>query len=62
MAPDLAGRVDADDIVQSVFRTFFRRVAKGDYEVPDGEELWKLFLVIALNKVRTGRRSTSRQA
>jgi RNA polymerase sigma-70 factor (ECF subfamily) len=52
-APDLAPRLDADDIVQSVFRTFFRRVAKGDYEVPDGEELWKLFLVIALNKIRT---------
>lgn len=51
-APDLAPRVDADDIVQSVFRTFFRRVALGNYDVPDGEELWKLFLVIGLNKIR----------
>lgn len=49
---DLAQRIDPDDIVQSVFRTFFRRAAAGEYDVPDGDELWKLFLVIALNKVR----------
>ncbi len=51
-SPDLQRRVDPDDIVQSVFRTFFRRAAKGDYDLPDGDELWKLFLVIGLNKVR----------
>jgi RNA polymerase sigma-70 factor (ECF subfamily) len=51
-SPDLARRVDPDDVVQSVFRTFFRRAARGEYEVPAGEELWKLFLVIALNKIR----------
>lgn len=49
---DLSSRVDAEDIVQSVFRTFFRRVSDGHYLVPEGEELWKLLLVIALNKVR----------
>jgi RNA polymerase sigma-70 factor (ECF subfamily) len=49
---DLARCIDADDIVQSVFGSFFRRVSSGCYDVPDGEELWKLFLVIALNKIR----------
>jgi RNA polymerase sigma-70 factor (ECF subfamily) len=49
---DLARRVDPEDIVQSVFRTFFRRAAQGHYTVPEGEEMWKLLLVIALNKVR----------
>ena len=48
----LRPRVDPEDIVQSVFRTFFRRAARGEYHVPEGEELWKLFLVIALNKIR----------
>src|SRR5687768_8549317 len=48
----LAKRVAPEDIVQSVFRTFFRRVSRDCYDVPDGEELWKLFLVIALNKIR----------
>lgn len=52
-SPDLASRVDSEDIVQSVFRTFFRRVQKGEYDVPDGEELWKLFLVIGLNKIQS---------
>jgi RNA polymerase sigma-70 factor (ECF subfamily) len=53
VAPDLAPRVDPEDIVQSVFRTFFRRAAGGQYDVPEGEELWKLFLVIALHKIRS---------
>jgi RNA polymerase sigma-70 factor (ECF subfamily) len=51
-SPDLARRFDADDIVQSVFGSFFRGASKGLYDVPAGEELWKLFLVIALNKIR----------
>jgi RNA polymerase sigma-70 factor (ECF subfamily) len=50
---DLAPRVSPEDIVQSVFRTFFRRVARGQYDVPEGEELWQLFLVIALHKIRS---------
>jgi RNA polymerase sigma-70 factor (ECF subfamily) len=52
MATDLGVRFDADDVVQSVFRTFFRRVQAGCYNLPDGEELWRLLLVLALNKVR----------
>ncbi len=48
----LAHRLDAEDIVQSVFRTFFRGVKQGFYDVPAGEDLWKLLLVIALNKIR----------
>jgi RNA polymerase sigma-70 factor (ECF subfamily) len=52
-APGLAARVDPEDIVQSVFRTFFRRAAGGQYDVPQGEEIWKLLLVIALHKIRS---------
>jgi RNA polymerase sigma-70 factor, ECF subfamily len=51
-APDLAGRVDDDDIIQSVFGSFFRGVIRGAYDVPAGEELWNLLLVITLNKIR----------
>lgn len=49
---DLTSRVDAEEIVQSVFRTFFRRVSEGYYHAPSGEDLWKLLMVIALNKIR----------
>jgi RNA polymerase sigma-70 factor (ECF subfamily) len=50
---DVATRVDPEDIVQSVFRTFFRRAATGAYDIPEGDQLWKLLLVISLNKVRS---------
>ncbi len=50
---DLKRRVDAEEMVQSVFRTFFRRAADGQYEIPEGDELWKLLLVIGLNKIRS---------
>jgi RNA polymerase sigma-70 factor, ECF subfamily len=45
--------VDAEDMIQSVFRTFFRRAADGQYDIPEGEELWRLLLVIGLNKIRS---------
>lgn len=48
----LAQRLDPDDIVQSVFFRFFSAAERGDYEVPDQEELWGLLFVIALNKIR----------
>src|SRR5260370_6636648 len=48
----LGTRCDADDIVQSVFRRFFQRARQGNYQVPASEELWNLFLVIALNRLR----------
>jgi len=51
-SPELARCVDADEIVQSVFGSFFRGARNGYYDVPVGDELWKLFLVIALNKIR----------
>jgi RNA polymerase sigma-70 factor (ECF subfamily) len=48
----LGTRCDAEDIVQSVFRRFFQRASQGNYEVPESDELWNLFLVIALNRLR----------
>jgi RNA polymerase sigma factor (sigma-70 family) len=51
-SPALARRVEAEEIVQSVFGSFFRGAQQGYYDVPAGEQLWKLFLVITLNKIR----------
>jgi RNA polymerase sigma-70 factor (ECF subfamily) len=53
LSADLAGRVDPDDIVQSVFRRFFQAAAREDYDAPAGEDLWDLLLVITLNRVRS---------
>ena len=51
-SPALAQCLEAEDIVQSVFRSFFRRAQQGCYDVPSDGELWKLFMVITLNKIR----------
>jgi RNA polymerase sigma-70 factor (ECF subfamily) len=49
----LSRRLDADDIVQSVFRRFFHAARQGRYALPSGEELWDLLLVITLNRLRS---------
>ncbi|MDX1963435.1 MAG: sigma-70 family RNA polymerase sigma factor [Pirellulales bacterium] len=46
-------RIDAEDIVQSVFRRFFASVDRGNYDLPRGADLWSLLMVIALNRVRS---------
>jgi RNA polymerase sigma-70 factor, ECF subfamily len=65
---DLANRFDSEDVIQSVFRSFFERARNGLYDVPTGGDLWPLLLVIALQKVRAygthhraGRRDVRRE-
>lgn len=48
----LGRRIDAEDVVQSAYRSFFLRMEQGEYELGSGSELWKLLLTIMLNKVR----------
>src|SRR5256885_2097714 len=56
----LAGRLDGEDVVQSVFRTFFRRSAAGEFQVDASDQLWRLLLTITLRKVRAkARRETA---
>jgi len=56
----LGGRVqrreDADDVVQSVFRTFFRRAAHGEYSVQHSGALWQLLMHITQRKICRVRR------
>ena len=51
-SPGLARRAGVEDIVQSAFGSFFRRIRRGSYDIPDGDDLWKLLLVITLHKIR----------
>jgi RNA polymerase sigma-70 factor, ECF subfamily len=53
LSPALTSRVDPEDIVQSVFRRFFQAARRGQYDAPAAADLWDLFLVITLNKVRS---------
>ncbi len=52
ISPALSARVDPEDVVQSVFCDFFQGAAEGRYDVPEGEEIWKLLLVMTMNKIR----------
>ncbi len=49
----MASRVDGEDIVQSVFRTFFRRGRKGEFKIDGSGGLWRLLVKITLAKVRS---------
>lgn len=44
-------REDPEDVVQSVFRTFFRRAGQGQYEWNHDGALWQLLKQIARHKV-----------
>lgn len=46
----MASRVDPEDIVQSVFRTFFGRVKKGQFRIADQDDLCKLLVRITVHK------------
>jgi RNA polymerase sigma-70 factor (ECF subfamily) len=48
----IAGRVDAEDVVQSVFRTFFRRCARGEFQIDSSGQIWRLLVTLTLCKVR----------
>jgi len=57
----LKRRVGAEDVVQSVCRTFFRRAGGGEFKLPDSESLWRLLCAITLTKVREQARFHLRQ-
>ena len=43
-------KMDADDVVQSVFRSFFVRQLKGEFQLEDWDSLWSLLTVLTLRK------------
>ena len=46
----LQAKVSADDVVQSVFRTFFRHAANHEFDLRDESALWALLAEFALRK------------
>jgi RNA polymerase sigma-70 factor (ECF subfamily) len=57
----LAARLDGEDVVQSVFRTFFRRSAAGEFRIDSSDELWRLLVQITVRKARAlGRHHTAK--
>jgi RNA polymerase sigma factor (sigma-70 family) len=60
ISTDLAARFDPDDVLQSVFRSFFRKAGDGTYDAPESGELWGLLALMTIHKVR--RRSAHHRA
>jgi RNA polymerase sigma factor (sigma-70 family) len=61
LSPKLQARVGAEDVAQSVCRTFLRRARIGEFTLPDSAALWRVLCVITLNKVREQARYHRRQ-
>lgn len=48
----LAARIEAEDVVQSVFRTFFAHAREAEFTFNAENDLWKLLVAMTLNKLR----------
>src|SRR5262245_21584301 len=48
----LTPRVDPEDVVQSVYRRFFADARDGRFELQRGGDLWRLLVVITLQKLQ----------
>lgn len=61
-------KVDPEDVIQSVFRSFFTRQAQGRFDLTSWDDLWSLLVVITIRKcrrqavaLRAGRRDVRRE-
>lgn len=61
MSEKVAARFDPEDVVQSAFRTLFRRTAGGEFSFDGDAGVWRLLVKISLNKLRRRIRSLKTQ-
>lgn len=54
-------KVDPEDVVQSVFKSFYVRVSDGQFDLENWDGLWSLFVVITLRKCAHKVRDLHRQ-
>ncbi|MGI9474040.1 MAG: RNA polymerase sigma factor, partial [Rubripirellula sp.] len=60
--PALLKRFDGEDVVQSVFRSFYRRQEEGRFHIEHSQQLWQLLVTLTLCKTRShARRHTAEQ-
>lgn len=46
----LQGKLDPEDVLQSVFRSFFRRMRAGQFQLDSWDSLWAILTVMTLRK------------
>jgi RNA polymerase sigma-70 factor (ECF subfamily) len=49
-------RVDPEDVVQSVYRSFFRRLKDGQFAFDDSQDLWRLLAAMTFRKACNARK------
>jgi len=59
--PKLLQRIDAEDVVQETFQSFFRGVYANRFQIDTTSELWNTLLAICMNKIRTESQHHSRK-
>lgn len=52
LSSQLGRRIDAEDVVQSAFRSFFRGTRDGRFHLQSGQELWRLLAVMTVTKLK----------
>ena len=52
LSAKLSRRIDAEDVVQSAYRSFFGDARDGRYDLQPGADLWKLLVTIMLHKLQ----------
>lgn len=60
----LQSRIDADDVAQSTYRSFFVRASSGQFDVRENGDLWRLLARMALHKLshQVGRHTATKRA
>lgn len=54
-------RVDPEDVVQSVYRSFFRRLEGGEFRFEESHDVWRLLAAMTFRKARLASRFHQRQ-
>jgi RNA polymerase sigma-70 factor (ECF subfamily) len=52
LSGQMAGRIDGEDVVQSVFRTVCRRWDQGEFRIDSSDQWWRLLVQITVRKAR----------
>src|SRR5262249_29880418 len=60
LSAKLARRIDPEDVVQSVYRSFFTDSREGRYDLQRGGDLWRLLVAITLHKLHDQIRRNTR--
>jgi RNA polymerase sigma factor (sigma-70 family) len=53
-------RADEEDVLQSMFQSFCARQGRGEFDLADRDELWRLLVTITLRKARNASRDHHR--